>query len=109
MEAQRAALQQKIVVLDAETEENALKARDEEFKQLLSNTDAPSQRSAPESRGVNYWAPEGCMRRVQVEETRTSCMVVCGPSRGSVDHSSSDNAPSSHEHSSSMVKATLRP
>ena len=60
---------------------------------MLSNTDAPSQRSAPESRGVNHRAPEGHMRRVQVEETRTSCMVVCEPSRGSVDCGSSVQSP----------------
>ena len=60
---------------------------------MLSNTDAPSRRSAPEARRVNHWAPEGHMRRVQVEETRTSCMVVCGPSGGSVDCGNSVQSP----------------
>ena len=88
-----AEIQQEVAELEAEGETDALDAGDEVFEQVLSNTDAPSQRSTPESRGVNHWAPEGHMRRVQVEETRTSCMVVCGPSGGSVDSSSSVQSP----------------
>ena len=51
-----------------------------------------SQRSAPESRGVRSWAPDGQMRRVQVEETRTSCMVVCGPTGSNVAPGSSNQS-----------------
>ena len=92
-ELQIAALQQEVAVLDAEGEKDALDTGDEVFDQVLSNTDAPSRRSAPESKRVKHWAPEGHMRRVQVEETRTSCMVVCGPSGGSVDRGSSVQSP----------------
>ena len=99
-----AAIQQEIEMMDVEGEEEALDAADEAFEQELRNTDAFSRRSVPESGEVNHWAPGGHMRRVQVAETRTSCMVVCGPSGGSGSHS-----PLSQQDSSGMKKATLRP
>ena len=78
--------------MEAEGEKDALDAGDEAFKRELRNTDTLSQRSASGSRGVNHWAPDGQMRRVQVEETRASCMVMCGLGGGSVDRSSSDRS-----------------
>ena len=89
---QIAAMREEIVEMEADGEREALDVGDEAFERELRNTDALSRRSAPESRGVKSWAPDGQMRRVQVEETRTSCMVVCGPTGSNVAPSSSDQS-----------------
>ena len=62
---------------------------DEAFQRELRKADSLSRRSAPESRGVRSWAPDGQMRRIQVEETKTSCMVMCGPTGSNVAPGSS--------------------
>ena len=91
-ELRLAAIHQEITETEAEGEKDALDAGDEAFERELCNTDTLSRGSATESRGVNHWTPDGQMMRVQVEETRASCMVMCGPGRGSVDRSSSDRS-----------------
>ena len=105
-ELQIAAMQQE-VELDAEGEKNALDAGDEAFERELRNMDALSQRSAPESRGVKHWAPDGHMRRVQVEETRTSCM--CVDQAGVMSPLAAVIDPSSRGDSSGRKKAALGP
>ena len=88
-ELRLAAIHQEIAEMEAEGEKDALDTGDEAFERELRNTDTLSRRSACGSRGVNHCSPDGQMRRVQVEETRASCMVMCGPGGGSVDRSSS--------------------
>ena len=85
-------MREEIVEMEAEGEKEVLDVGDEAFKRELRKTDSLSRRSAPESRGVMSWAPDGQMRRVQVEETRTSCMVVCGPTGSNVAPSSSNQS-----------------
>ena len=91
-ELQIAAMREEIVEMEAEGEKEALDVGDEAFQRELRNIDSLSRRSAPESRGVRSWAPDGQMRRVQVEETRTSCMVVCGPTGSNVAPGSSNQS-----------------
>ena len=78
--------------MEAEGEKEALDVGDEAFQRELRNAGSPSRRSAPGSRGVRSWAPDGQMRRIQLEETRTSCMVVCGPTGSNVAPGSSNQS-----------------
>ena len=87
-----AAMREEIVKMEAEGEKEALDVGDEAFRRELRNAGSPSRRSAPGSRGVRSWAPDGQMRRIQVEETRTSCMVMCGPTGSNVAPGSSNQS-----------------
>ena len=79
-----AAMREEIVEIEAEGEREALNVGDEVFQRELRKAESLSRRSASESRGVRSWAPDGQMRRIQVKETKTSCMVKCGTTGSSV-------------------------
>ena len=82
-------MREEIVEMEAEGEKEALDVGDEAFQRELRKAASLSRRSAPESRGVRLWAPDGQMRRIRVEETKTSCMVMCGTTRSNVARGSS--------------------
>ena len=77
-------MREEIVEIEAEGEREALDVGDEVFQRELRKAESLSRRSASESRGVRSWAPDGQMRRIQVKETKTSCMVKCGTTGSSV-------------------------
>ena len=88
-ELQIASMREEIVEIEAEGAKEALDVKDEVFQRELRKADSLSRRSAPESRGVRSWAPDAQMRRIRVEETKTSCMVMCGTTGSNVARSSS--------------------
>ena len=88
-ESQIAALRDEIVEIEVEGAKEALEIEDEVFQRELRKTGSHSRRSVSEPRGVRSWAPDGQMRRIRVEETKTSCMVMCGATGSNADQSSS--------------------
>ena len=88
-ELQIAAVRDEIVEIEAEGAKEALEIKDEVFQRELCKTGPPSRRSVSEPRGVRSWAPDGQMRRIRVEETKTSCMVMCGATGSNAAQSSS--------------------
>ena len=66
-----------------------MEVEDEIFQRELRKTGSSGRRSVSEPRGVRSWAPDGQMRRIRVEETKTSCMVMCGTTGSDVARSSS--------------------
>ena len=88
-ELQIAAMREEIVKIEAEGAKEALDVEDEVFQRELRKTDSSSRRSAPELRLVRSWAPDCQMRRIRVEETKASCMVMCGTTGSNVAQSSS--------------------
>ena len=82
-------MRDEIVEIEAEGAKEALEVEDEVFQRELRKTGSPSRRSVSEPRGVRSWAPDGQMRRIRVEETKTSCMVMCGTTGSNVARSSS--------------------
>ena len=77
-ELEIAAIRDEIVEEEAEGAKEALAIEDEVFQRELRKTGSPGRRSVSESRGVRSWAPDGQIRRVREEETKTSCTVMCG-------------------------------
>ena len=82
-------MRDEIVEIEAEGAKEALEVEDEVFQRELRKTGSPSRRSVSEPRGVRSWAPDGQMRRIRVEETKTSCMVMCGTTGSNAARSSS--------------------
>ena len=77
-ELEIAAIRDEIVEVEAEGAKEALEIEDEVFQRELRKTGSPGRRSISEPRGVRSWEPDGQLRRVREEETKTSCMVMCG-------------------------------
>ena len=86
---QIAAIRDETVEMEAEGAKEALEIEDEVFQRELRKTGSPSRRSVSEPRGVRSWAPNGQMRIIRVEETKTSCMVMCGATGSNAAQSSS--------------------
>ena len=84
-----AAMRDEIVELETEGTKEALEVEDEVFQRELRKTGSPGRRSVSEPRGVRSWAPDGQMRRMRAEETKTSCMVQCGTTGSNAARSSS--------------------
>ena len=84
-----AAMRDEIVEIETEGAKEALEVEDEIFQRELRKTGFPGRRSVSEPRGVRSWAPDGQMRRIRVEETKTSCMVMCGTTGSNAARSSS--------------------
>ena len=84
-----AAMRDEIVEIETEGAKEALEVEDEIFQRELRKTGSPGRGSVSEPRGVTSWAPDGQMRRIRVEETKTSCMVMCGTTGSNAARSSS--------------------
>ena len=84
-----AAMRDEIVEIETEGAKEALEVEDEIFQRELCKTGSPGRKSISEPRGVRSWAPDGQMRRIRVEETKTSCMVMCGTTGSNAAQSSS--------------------
>ena len=84
-----AAIRDEIVEIETEGAKEASEVEDEIFQRELRKTGSPGRRSVSEPRGVRSWAPDGQMRRVRMEETKTSCMVMCGTTESDVARSGS--------------------
>ena len=84
-----AAIRDEIVEIETEGAKEASEVEDEIFQREVCKTGSPGRRSVSEPRGVRSWAPDGQMRRVRMEETKTSCMVTCGTTESDVARSGS--------------------